>query len=96
MAITVNANINPIQITGTTDADTEVVPSNKSVFIKHIVWYKPTTIGHLLSLKDKSGNVIAAGYCEAADQTVYIPVFIEVSGVRCDDMDSGTVYIYYK
>lgn len=92
MALTVTTGKNPIKCTGTTAVDQEVY--GYQVFIRFIYWYNPTTIGHLLSLVDDNGNPIIPARCEVANQSQILPVYTKVNAIHCDDMDSGTLYIY--
>jgi len=89
---TVENNINPIKCTGTTAADEEIF--GNPVYIKFIYWYAPTTKGDLLSLKDSEGNDIIVACCETDGESQWLPVFTRFKNIHCDDMDSGTLYIY--
>ena len=93
MAITVDKTRSPIKITGTSVASTEVITG--IIYIKHIYWYVPTTVGHICSLKDRSGGDIAVLACEVVNESQLFPVFTTFDGIFCDDLDSGTVYIYH-
>lgn len=93
MALTVDATRNPIKVTGTTAADQEIY--GNPIYIKFIHWLKPTTVGHLLTLKDGSGNDIGSFYCDTVDESQIHPIFSKFDSIRCDDMDSGTLYIYH-
>jgi len=92
MPLTVDKTRNPIKVTGTTAADTEII--SKMAFIKFIYWYKPTNTGNLCVLKDKEGGEIIAMRCEANDESQMWPLWTLWHGIRCDNMDSGTLYIY--
>jgi len=92
MPLTTVNTITPIKVTGTTAADTEIL--GVPVYIKFIYWYKPATAGHLLSLVDKSGNDIVVGRCETDDESQWFPIYTKFDAIHCDDMDSGTLYIY--
>lgn len=93
MALTVDKTRTPIKVTGTTSANQEVFPD--LVYIKYLYWYAPTTIGHLCSLKDKAGADIAILACETANGSLLFPLYTQFHGIYCDDMDSGTLYIYH-
>ncbi len=93
MAITAVLN-NPIVVSGTTSSNDLVL--GVPVYIKFVYWYNPTTAGHLLSLKDENGSVIVPGRCEADAKSQWFPIFTRFSAIYCDDMDSGTAYIYIK
>ena len=94
--ITANTAIQPIKVTGTTDADTEILAKTKHVFIQFIRWYKPTTSGHLCHITDGDGNTIMKMNATSANDTQMWPVYNGYNGIRCDDMDSGELYIYIK
>ena len=89
---TVENTINPIKCTGTASADEEIL--GRPAYIKFIYWYNPSTEGHLLALKDPSGEDIVVARCEADNESQWLPVFTRFNGIHCDDMDSGTLYIY--
>ncbi|MCK5612137.1 hypothetical protein KAR91_60255 [Candidatus Pacearchaeota archaeon] len=92
MALTPDIESSPIVVTGTTDVDQKIL--GRAAHIKFVHWYKPTTIGHLLSLKNKDGRVILAAYCDIADRSQWLPVFTQYNSIHCADMDSGKLYIY--
>ena len=92
MALTVDATRNPIKVTGTTAVDEEIF--SNIVFIKFVYWYNPTNVNHLLVLKDKEGADIIPMKCEVANESQMWPLWTTWHGIRCDDMDSGTLYIY--
>lgn len=92
MAITVDLAAMPIIVTGTTDTATVVV--DRAMYVRNVYWYKPSTLGHLMSLTDPNGRVVAKGCCALADEGVTIPVFNVFDGLYCDDLDSGEIYIY--
>ena len=92
MALTIKNSINPIKVTSTTSADEEIL--GVPVFIRFIYWYNPTTIGHLVALKDDSGNDIVPLRCEVANESQIIPIYTKFNAIHCDNMDSGTLYIY--
>jgi hypothetical protein len=94
MALTVTNTVNPIKVTGDTAVDTEIL--GKSAAIKFIKWYNPTTTGHLCHITDGEGVTISKMYCDTAHVTQIDPVFTWVNGVKCDDLDSGELYIYIR
>ena len=61
MAIKAVTTGNPYKITGTTNTNDKVT-DNPNTYIKFIYWYNPTTVGHLLSVKDQEGNEIVPLY----------------------------------
>jgi len=95
MAISANLG-SPIIVTGTTNTNDLVIDPKSQVFIKFIYWYNPTSIGDLISLKDNNGRVIVPLKCEVANESQWAPVWSYFPNIYCDDMDSGTLYIYTK
>lgn len=94
MALTVTKEVEPIKVTGTTASDTEILGSDILVFIRFIRWYKPTTSGHLCHITDGDKRTIIKMNATAADDTQMWPIFKKYHGIRCDDMDSGELYIH--
>jgi hypothetical protein len=89
---------NPIIVTGTTNTNDKVINKGLggAVFVKFVYWYNPTTINHLISLKDVNGRVILPLKCEVANESQWAPVWSYFNSIYCDDMDSGTLYIYTR
>ena len=85
---------NPIVVTGTTSSDTEITGSN--VGLKLIYWYNPTTTGHLCNIVDSAGRNIIKMRAETNNDTQMWPIFKWCEGIHCDDMDSGTLYLYLR
>ena len=99
MAITVvNTSGSPLVITGTTNTNDEIITpgGGVGVFIKWVYWYNPTTAGHLCSLKTKDGKQILLMRCENAGESQFFPLWSTWGNVYCDDMDSGSLYIYIR
>ncbi|MCK5604836.1 hypothetical protein KAR91_23300 [Candidatus Pacearchaeota archaeon] len=94
MPLSILNNINPIKVTGTTSDDTEILATTVLAHIKFIRWYKPSTDGHLCNVTDGQGNTIMKMNAEAADDTQMWPIYTSFYGIRCDDMDSGELYIH--
>ena len=94
MAVTADITHNPWKITGTTTTNDKI--TDDQAYIKRVYWYNPTTEGHLVALKDINGNYIAQLICEGDNESLWYPVYWTYTGVYCDDMDSGTLYIYVK
>lgn len=92
---------NPYKITGGAVAASLKI-TDESVTIQKIVWYGATTAGHLLSVTDKAGNTLykcsadAPGASGVLTYTDDFPLGLAASGVYCDDMDSGELYVYVK
>jgi hypothetical protein len=89
---------NPIIVTGTTNTNDKVIDKGVggAVFIKFIKWHKPTTIGHLVALKDSNGREIALFDCEVAKESQWAPIWSYFQNIYCDNMDSGKLYIYTR
>ena len=92
MALTVVDTGTPIKVTGTTAADQVILDA--LAYIKFVYWYNPTTAGDLFILKDNSGQEILVGQCETDGESQWMPVYTMYNGIRSDDVDSGTLYIY--
>ena len=94
MPLTVTNTVNPIKITGTTSADTEILGDSVLAHVKFIRWYKPTTAGHLCHVTDGNRRTIIKMNAEGANDTQMWPIYNSYFGIRCDDMDSGELYIH--
>lgn len=94
MALTIDKVANPYIVTGTTATDTEIVPSGTIVRIKFIYWFNPATVADLLALQDGQGRNIMECYCDTANQSQAWPVWVSYNGLRCNDMDSGKLYLF--
>ena len=93
MPLTVDNDVNPIKVTGTTTTDTEILP-HQLVHIKFIRWYKPATDGDLCHVTNANGQTIMKMNAEADDDTQMWPIYCSFYGIRCNDMDSGELYIH--
>lgn len=99
MAITVvNTSGSPIVVTGTTNTNDEVYTPSAGAGVKilWVYWYLPTTAGHLCALKTKDGKPILQMRCENANESQFFPLWQTWGNIYCDDMDSGTLYIYIR
>ena len=99
MAIVVtNKSGSPIKVTGTTNTHDEILfpTQGVGVFIRRVYWYVPATAGHLLALKTKDGSDILLMRCEADSISQSVQLESYFPNIYCDDMDSGTLYIYIK
>ena len=85
---------NPIVIESAIVASTQV--TNDLIYIKSVYWYRPTTAGHLASLKNRNGDVIIPLRCEADNISQWFDISLSVDGIYCDDLDSGTLYVYCR
>lgn len=94
MALTVDATLNRIKVTGTTATSEEVF--GDQIFVKHIYWYNPTTEGHLVSILDKNDKQIILLRCESDNQSQIWPIISVCDQIHIDDMDSGTLFIYTR
>jgi hypothetical protein len=87
--------INPMTITGGAVTGSTKV-TDIETFLKFITWSRPTTVGHLVSIKNKHGVQLAKRYCDTANVDIDIPIFTLVDGIYCDDLDSGELYFYIR
>ena len=92
MALTITASTNPIKVTGTTNTSTKILDG--PVFLKSIYWEQPTTTGHKMALQDKAGGDVIEMYCLTQNKDMEKDLDIHVHGLYCDDLDSGTLFIY--
>jgi len=95
MALTVDKNGNPIVVTGTATSAEVVIPATQLIYIKFMYWYNITTSGHLLNVTDGTGRIIAPSKCSKDGDYEIIPVMSSFRGIKIDNMDSGTLYIYH-
>jgi len=87
-----------IKVTGTTDESGLI---NAGVtYIRGVYWYSPTDAAHLLNLVDGDGGPIITMIGDSdgdtnpnSQQWIIDHVF---DGIYCDDMDSGTLFIYLR
>lgn len=94
MALTIVGG-NPIRVTGTTDINAVIYkPTSQVVYIRRVYWFNPTTTGHLCTLKDENGKYIIEMRAEANNGSQWHEIDVAFRSIYCDDMDSGTVYIY--
>ena len=93
---TANTETNRIKVTGTTAADQEIVAGGNPVGLKLVYWYNPTSEGDLCNLVDSNGVEILPMRAEKDGDTQMWPIFKYVDGIHCDDMDSGTLYLYLR
>ena len=90
---TADSTINPIKVTGITSSKATILA--QGVTIRHLIWYKPTTVGHLLSLVDDDDNPIWKSYADAANKSQkFMNLNMQFDEIYCDDMDSGELYVY--
>ena len=94
MSLTTNKNGNPIVVTGTASTDETIATGQ--IYVRWVYWYQPSTAGHLLNLIDAQGAVVLVAYCEKANQSQWLPVYKTCDGIHCDNMDSGSLYIYIR
>jgi len=84
----------PVEVGSAISASTAIITGVP--YIKFIQWYKPTTVGHLCALQDGAGRTILKLYCEVANESIWAPIWGKYRDVYCDDLDSGTLYIYVR
>jgi hypothetical protein len=95
MALTVSEGTgNPIKVTGTATSDETILTGTRG--LKFVYWYNPTTTGHLCNLIDVNGNPIIPMRANSNNDTQIWPIFKYVEEIHCDDMDSGTLYLYLR
>lgn len=94
MALTIDNDGNPIIVTGDTAIDTEIYDSY--LMIKFIKWHRPVTAGHVCVLTDSNGREIVKFVCETDLESQWAPIWSYFQDLHCNDMDSGTLYIYTK
>lgn len=87
---------NPLVVTGTTTESDDIYTETQPVGLKMVYWYNPTTAGHLCNLIDGNGNAIIKMRANTNNDTQMWPIFKYVEQIYCDDMDSGTLYIYLR
>ena len=96
MPLTVDSDFSPIKVTGTTTTDQEVIsPKNSLIKIKFVYWYNITTEGDLCVLTDEFGHEIIKMRCETDGESQMWPIYTVYASIHCNDMDSGTLYIYH-
>ena len=93
MALSIT-NDNPLKVTGTTSVSQLIHDGN--VGLKFVYWYNPTSTGHLCNLIDQNGDPIIPMRAISANDTQMWPIFKYVDSIYCDDMDSGTLYLYLR
>ena len=85
---------NPIVIESAISGSTKV--TNNQVYIKSVYWFNPTTAGHLAFLKNIHGDAIIPLRCESDGVSQFLEINVLADGVYCDDLDSGTLYVYCR
>lgn len=93
MPLTVTGH-NPVKVTGTTSVNQQIMGGVPKV--KFIYWFNPTTEGHLCTLKDVNGYDIIPMRANTENDTQMWTILTNVREIWCDDMDSGTLYIYIR
>jgi len=97
MALTI-VGTNILKVTGTTAAAQKVYERSdgSGVRVKAVYWYNITAAGDKLNLIDSKGNDIIPIIAEANASSLFFPIDTFVPDIYCDDMDSGTLYIYIR
>ena len=96
-------NQNPLVITNaltsliTTQGASVGFPGGKSgVQVDEIYWYGPVTAGDTFVVTDSAGNVVRAGKCAVAGQSVSFQQYGRpVTDLNVTQISSGTIYIYF-
>lgn len=94
MALTFNADVNPVKITGDTAAAVSIFSGK--VFVRHIYWFDPAAAAHLCTITDGDGNPILELRAEADDISQFYTLDMHFDGISISDMDSGTLFIYIR
>ena len=67
--------------------------------IRHVIWNGATTTAHLASLIDKHDNILwqadATVVTEGPTRKADFNLDLSFDGLYCDDLDSGSLLIYY-
>ncbi len=84
-------------VTGTC-ADGDAVEPIKTgdFYVESILWLTPATIGDDLDLEDANGKVIFQVKCVVANQSMVIYPRTVVRGLSADQLDSGSVVVFYR
>ena len=93
MSLTISAG-NPIVVTGTTS--TAQVITDDIIFIRYVYWFNPTSLGDLVNLINRNGDVVIPIRCETSTYSQWFTLEVVADGLYCDDMDSGTLLIYTR
>ena len=95
MGLTVtNEETGRLKVTGTTDTCQAIY--SDYVGLKFVYWYNPTTAGDVCNLVDRNGKEIIPIRAAIAGDSQQLAIFKFVDGIYCDDMDSGTLYLYLR
>lgn len=93
MALTI-AGGNPLRVTGTTNVNQLIIEPYTIIYIRAVYWFNATTTGDLCTLKDKYGQFIIEMRAESDGGSQQWDICTPYHNIYCDDMDSGTLYIY--
>jgi hypothetical protein len=85
---------NPIVIESAISESTKV--TDNQIYIKSVYWFNPTTAGHLASLKNFHDDVLIPLRCESNGVSQFFEINVLADGIYCDDLDSGTLYVYCR
>ena len=97
---TITTDVEPgerLVITGTcADGDAPELVRAGQTYIECILWVTPTTVGDDLDFEDGNGNLVFQWKCSVADASlVFYPKTIVRSGLYIDQLDSGSVILFY-
>jgi hypothetical protein len=84
---------NPIRIDSAFSTGDFATKTN--VFIRSLVWMRPTTVGHRLTITDVNGDIVVDEKCAVANENVPVSYICGwVRGIKCTLIDSGEVLVY--
>ena len=89
----------PIVVTGTSTASSAITTAFYRMRINRLTWLTPADQEQKLALQDGNGKELYEFYCDNDKETLsesFDPPLLAINGIYCDDMDSGTLYIYYN
>ena len=97
MALTLSEG-SVIKVTGTATSSEKI--TDKLTYVRSVYWYAPSAAAHLVNLVDKEGFPIITmkGTVDGSDagQSQQWIINAACNGIYCDDMDSGTLFIYTR
>ena len=95
MSLTTTDKGGVITVTGTTGVAESIFTDRRR--IRNIYWYRPLTAGHLLNMLTANNREFISFYCDVGDRSQNIFMGGQpIEGMKINDMDSGTVKIYYQ
>ena len=70
------------------------IGNDATFFVKYFRWVRATTVGHLCSVKNVSGDIIYESEADGAKFIDVQPFYKFTHGLRISTLDSGTLYMY--